>query len=336
MRGADEFTQPVARAADDTRVTVARQVFPNRIISLVRRTTQGGFLTRPSKAVNEILEYCLAEAAARYEVQLLGWTGMSNHVHLLILDKLGNYPEFIAHLNKMTAKALNRLWGRWENLWSTEQPSVVHCATRDDAFAQLVYILANSINADAVDRVTDWPGICSYGQTMTLKSRVVVRPNCFFKKKSKRMPPTAVLEVKRIPGFEHLSDEQYSARIARAVRLAEHFARARRAREGTRVWGRKAVLAAKPTDSPATVRLRTRGEIRPTLACKSKDLRMALLGALLAFREAYRDAWDRYRGGATDVVFPVGTFRMRKYLERCAIERLSSHPPPALATTVSG
>lgn len=336
MRGAVEFTQPTARAADDTRVTVARPVFPNRVISIVRRTTQGGFLTRPSKMVNEILEYCLAEAAARYEIELLGWTAMSNHVHALILDKLGNYPEFLAHLNKMTAKALNCHWGRWQNLWSTEQPSVVHCATPEDAFAQLVYILVNSITADAVDRVTDWPGICSYGQTMSFSSRVVVRPNCFFKKKSKRMPPTAVLEVKRIPGLERLSDEQYSARIARAVRLAERFARARRARDGIRVMGRKAVLAAKPTDSPATIRLRTRGEIRPTLACKAKDLRIALLGALLAFREAYRDAWDRYRGGAADVVFPTGSYRMKKYLERCAIERPSSHPPPALAATASG
>lgn len=335
MRRAVEFTQPLARAADDTRVTVARQVFANRILSLVRRTTQGGFLTRPSKTVNAILEYCLAEAAARYQIDLLGWTGMSNHVHVLILDRLGNYPEFIAHLNKMTAKALNRHWGRWENLWATEQPSVVHCATPDDAFAQLVYILANCVNADAVDRVTDWPGTCSFGQTMTFKPKVVVRPECFFKKKSKRMPPTAVLEVKRIPGFERLSDEQYSARIARAVRLAENLARGRRAHDGARVQGRKAVLAAKPTDSPSTVHLRARGEIRPTLACKRKDLRAALLDALLAFREAYRDAWERYRGGATDVVFPTGTYRMKRYLERCAVERPSTHPPP-LASHASG
>ncbi|MBK6696369.1 MAG: hypothetical protein IPG50_29885 [Myxococcales bacterium] len=34
-------------------------------------------------------------------------------------DNLGNYPEFFAHFHKMTAKALNAYWGRWENLWAT-------------------------------------------------------------------------------------------------------------------------------------------------------------------------------------------------------------------------
>src|ERR1700730_6303517 len=97
-----------------------------RVYLLSRRCTQRQFLLRPSAEVEHIYLYCLGEAAARYRVTVYAWIAMSNHQHLIVRDNEGNLPEFIGHLNKMLAKALNARLGRWENFWAAEQPSAVH------------------------------------------------------------------------------------------------------------------------------------------------------------------------------------------------------------------
>lgn len=279
-----------------------------------RRCTQRQFLMRPDKHVEQIFLYCLGEAAERFDVTLHAWVAMSNHQHLIIRDNKGNYPAFLAHLNKMLAKALNAHWGRWENLWATEQPNAVLLVDARDRFDKLIYLLANPVSAHLVERVTDWPGATSLAQVLSGRPITLKRPRGFFSEDGP-MPEEVTLRAERPAGYEHLTPAAWSKQVLDALAEAEHAARAERREKKIGVLGRKAVLRARHTDSPSTVE--PRGGLRPNVACKDRERRIAALQALRAFRDAYRDAFARWVMRAKGVVFPEGTYRLRLFGVSC-------------------
>jgi hypothetical protein len=302
-------------------MTAPRQILPGRTYLISRRATQRQFLLRPDPRVTQIFLYCLGEAALRYGVSLHGWIALSNHEHLVVRDNHGELPEFLAHLHKMIAKALNAHWGRWENLWAAEPTCAVHLVEADDRFDKLVYLLANPIADHLVERVADWPGACSLPQHLSGMPKTVKRPRGFFREDGP-MPEEVTLRADKLDGFEQLSDEAWAAKIAAAVRGKEREARDERARNGGRVVGRKAVLRAAHTDRPSTVE--PRRVLRPHVACRDKQRRMDALRTLRAFRAAYREARRRLIAGDRQVLFPMGTYRLRLSGACCA-----SVPPPA-------
>lgn len=295
-------------------MTAPRQVIRSRTYLMTRRCTQRQFLLRPDPRVDQIYRYCLAEAVARYRMTLHAFLAMSNHQHLIVRDNEGNFPAFLAHLNKMIAKALNAHWGRWENLWATEQPNAVHLVDAEARFDKLVYLLANPVADFLVERVSDWPGASSLRQHLSGRTEVVKRPAGYFRDEGP-MPELVTLRLERLDGFEHLSAEEWSAKIAHAVRVEEENARAERIRKKVRVLGRKAVLRAAHTDRPRTVE--PRRALRPSVACRDADRRVRALQALLAFRVAHRAAIRRRMAGDAAVEFPLGTYRARLFGARC-------------------
>ena len=59
-------------------MTAPRRILPGRTYMVTRRTTQRLFLLRPDEDLLRIFAYCLAEAATRYDMQLIAWCVMSN------------------------------------------------------------------------------------------------------------------------------------------------------------------------------------------------------------------------------------------------------------------
>ena len=106
-------------------MSTPREVLPDRTYMITRRCTQRQFLMRPDRETNNAFIYCLAEAAARYRIEIIFTVAMSNHHHTGFHDPEGNYPAFLEHFHKFFAKCQNALRGRWENFWSSEQTSVV-------------------------------------------------------------------------------------------------------------------------------------------------------------------------------------------------------------------
>ena len=287
-------------------MTQPRQVVPGRTYLTSRRCTQRQHLLRPDERVEQIYLYCLAEACQRYNITLHGFIAMSNHQHLLVRDNLGNYPEFFAHFHKMTAKALNARWGRWENLWATEQPNAVYLVEAQDRFDKLIYLLSNPVADHLVERLVDWPGASSFGQHLRGTTRTIKRPRGFFREDGP-MPKEVTLRIEPVDGFEDLAAKEWADKVAAAVRAQEDAAKAHRAKTGRRVLGRKAVLRAAPTSRPRTVE--PRRNLRPHLACRNDERRSHELQALRGFRIAHRDARLLWIAGDRRTVFPEGTYR---------------------------
>ena len=303
-------------------MTIPRQVVAGRTYLISRRCTQRQLLLRPDARVEQIYLYCLGEAVERYGITLHGFIAMSNHTHVVVRDNRANFPEFLCHLHKMVAKAMNALRGRWENFWATEQPNAVYLVGPDDRFDKLVYLLANPVADHLVERVSDWPGACSLALHLSGRTKTVKRPRGFFRDDSTVMAAEVTLRIERPEGFESLSDDEWTAKLHDAVRREEESARQERSARGGRVLGRKAILRAEPTDAPRTVE--PRRELRPCLACRDRARRIQELSALVAFRTQRYAALVRFLANERDVVFPHGTYRVRGVFR-------AAPPPPELA-----
>lgn len=331
MRSAD-FTQLLLGAADEEgNMTAPRKVLPKLFWFLTRRCTQRLFLLKPGKYVNRVLLYLLAESAKRFDITVYAFTAMSNHIHMVVRDNEGNLPEFLAHFYKLVAKVLNVHWKRTENLWSNEQASAVRLVQHNDVFDKILYTLVNPVVDHLVEYAGHWPGITSYGHMRRGKPIKAERPRGFFRTDGP-MRDEYVLTLARPPGFEDLTQKEWAAQLAGAVRAVEDAAReARNNSESLRrkFVGRKRVRAAKHTDS--SKRIEPRRELRPTVACLNRERRILELEAIMRFQHAHHYARIDWSAGNRSVVFPSGTYKMKSFGVLVASEPAATCSPASAA-----
>jgi len=230
---------------------------------------------------------------------------MSNHFHLVVTDPKGELPAFEQQLASLVARALNAFYGRWESFWAPASYSAVRLVDREDVVEKAAYTLANPVAAGLVRRGKEWPGLWSAPERVGARPERVRRPKVFFSPTG-QLPEAAELELVAPPGFEV---EEF--RRALGERLEEHEKKARAAHEseGREVLGVRRVLAQKPTDRPGGSE--PRRKLNPRVAALDKWKRIEALGRLKEFVREYREALRRLWRGATDVVFPPGTYLLR-------------------------
>ena len=303
------------RAAEKGAVTLPREILPGRTYLVTRRCVQRQYLLRPDERTKAIFDYCLAEAAARYDIDLIAWCGMANHYHAVVHDRHGRLPSFLEQLHKMVARALNARWERHENLWSTDPTCVTYLPTPEAVFEKVVYVLANPLNDHLIDRLVDWPGSLSL-QHLDGQRTTHARPIGFFRA-SGPMPARVELSAAQPVGSQAIETaSQWAARVRAAVETVEREQRERRMRDGGRVFGRKTILALSPFDSPRTEG--EHGSVGPTIAGRDRENRNEQLANLKSFLEHYYRALRSFVAGCLDVEFPAGTYRLRRLGVRCA------------------
>jgi len=109
---------------------------------------------------------------------------------------VGNIPEFMAHLNKLVSKCVNVSVGRWENVFSVEQPSLVKCEQDQDVFDKIVYTMANQVSSIMVSHGHQWPGVRTNPTDLLAGEIEVPRPAVFFRSNGP-MPKVAKLKLTR-------------------------------------------------------------------------------------------------------------------------------------------
>ncbi|HEY0713449.1 MAG TPA: hypothetical protein VGF45_12300 [Polyangia bacterium] len=286
-----------------------RQVLAGTTYLVTRRCTQRQFLLRPDRDTNNAFVYCLAYAALKAQVDVIAFVANANHYHAVVVDKHGTIPKFLEIFHKLLAKHQNALRGRWENLWSTEQTSLVELVGPEDIFAKVIYTLTNPVKDHLVERAHHWPGASSLDATTHGKTFTARRPLKFFRNNGE-MPEQLELRCVRPPGFESLSPVNYHERIQHAVSEVEGSAAAERRISGRRILGRRAVLDQNPTDRPQSKE--PRRQLDPRVGARERWPRIEALQRLKIFRAAYaaaRDAWL----GDPKTIFPPGTWWLRRF-----------------------
>lgn len=274
---------------------------------VTRRCPQRQFLLRPDRETNNAFVYCLAVAAQRYEIDVLGFIQMSNHLHDAIFDRHGNAPAFYEHFHKLLAKCLNVLRGRWENFFASEQACVVRLESRADVIDKLVYIATNPVKAGLVEHVDEWPGASGYRAMLTGEPLRATRPKYFFAEDG-TMPSEVTLYL-TIPA--ELGDrDELLGEVRSRVAAVEHEERRKRAETGRPVMGRYAVLRQSWRESP--VSRVPRRNLRPRIAARSLWARLEAIQRNDEFMVVHRRARLALLAG-TPIPFPPGTYWWRRF-----------------------
>ncbi|HWU87614.1 MAG TPA: hypothetical protein VN253_10090 [Kofleriaceae bacterium] len=288
-------------------MTLPREIIPGRFYMVTRRCTQRQLLLRPDAATNNAFLYCLAEAAQRFDIDVLLPCAMSNHHHTVVFDRHGTLPAFTEHFHKLLAKCQNALRGRWENLWSCEQVCVVRLVDPEDVLRKLVYVATNPVKDHLVERVRHWPGVNGLTALLAQRPLHATRPRHFFRPDGS-MPAAITLHLVLPPELGNL--DRFRAELRHQVEYAAAAAAAERRQTGAGVLGRRAVLRQSWQASPTG--REPRRQLRPQVAARSSWSRIEALLRNREFLLAYREARDRWLAG-TWISFPVGTYWLRRF-----------------------
>jgi REP element-mobilizing transposase RayT len=288
-------------------MSLPRQVIPGSFYMITRRCTQRQFLMRPDPVTNATFNYCLAEAAQRFRIEVILPSALSNHHHTTVFDRYGSIIEFTEQFHKMFAKAQNAHRGRWENLWSSEPPCIVRLVDRNDVIDKLVYGATNPVKDGLVERVHHWPGVNGLAALLTGRALEAKRPRQFFRRHGP-MPASVRLELVIPP---ELGDPDEVRRELRARVAAEERRLAdERMRHGKRVLGRRAVMRQSWRGDPGSHE--PRRTLRPRIAARSIWSRVEALRRDREFLSAYREARKLWLAGDPSP-FPIGTYWLRRF-----------------------
>jgi hypothetical protein len=218
------------------------------------------------------------------------------------------------------AKAQNCLRGRWENLWSSEEPCNVEVLMLEDLLDKLVYVATNPVKDGLVEKVHHWPGPAFVAALLHGKTMRAHRPGHFFSDDGP-MPETIELEL-GLP--DQIADKQSLLEaLQRRISDVEYACARERQATGRRVVGRRGVRRQSWRDSPSSREPR-RG-LRPRVASRTMWVRIAALQRNKEWEANYRSARALMLAGF-DVEFPHGTYWLRRF----ANVRVA--PPPLPAT----
>jgi putative transposase len=290
-------------------MSFARQIIPGRTYLVTRRCTQRQFLLRPDDETNNAFLYCFAYAAIASGIETVAFVANSNHYHAVVIDRRGVIPQFLERFHKLLAKHQNALRGRWENLWASEQTSLVELVGPEDVLAKVVYTLTNPVKDHLVEKAHHWPGAISLAATLRQKTLRAHRPHRFFRPDG-NMPEGVALRCVQAPGYEHLDSDQYRELLVHQIHQTEQAAAAERQTTGRRLLGRKAVLAQHPEDRPAS--RESRRTLNPHVAARDKLPRLKAIQRLKEFREIYAARRDGWLAGEP-VAFPAGTWWLKRF-----------------------
>jgi putative transposase len=297
-------------------MTAPRPVFPGSFLTIQRRCTQRQFLLRPDDETNNAFTYVLAEAAQRFDINIILTQMVSNHHHTKVYDRHGNHVEFREHFHKLMAKSQNALRGRWENMWSTEEPCIVEAIAAEDLLRQLVYVATNPVQDGLVEKVHHWPGPKFVQALLSGRPMKAKRPRHFFRDDG---PMPEEIELKLGLPDDFPEKEAFLAELERRIAEVEEQCARERQQSGRRVVGRRAILRQSWRDTPTT--REPRRNLRPRVAAKDKADRIAALLRNKQWQAEYRSARLRWLAGF-DVEFPYGTYWL------CRFAKVKAKPPP--------
>src|SRR6185295_9261902 len=148
------------------------------------------------------------------------------------------------------------------------------------------------------------------------------RPKHFFREEGV-MPETVELSFARPREYDHLSAREFGALVTDRIRQVEESTAVERRRTGTTVVGRKAILCQAWRDRPVSREPR-RGLV-PRIAARNKWSRIEALRRNRSFVDAYIAARARFIDGMRDVLFPAGTYWLRRFARALCVP----HPSPS-------
>ncbi len=297
-------------------MTRPRMIEPDTYHHIVRRCVGRQFLLLPDAEVRNLVVYCFAVGSARFQVEVLRITVMSNHYHANVFDREGRLPEFLNWVHRTIALGLQRVRRIQGAIFEPSKSTGDQILASEEGFWKMMrYTHTNPTEAQLVKRPNDWPGTLTPAGTRQLDA---TRPSWMTDRCG---PERATLRI-HVP--DHFVAEQRGESKARREdryheMLRESDAEAtREARMRLRTQGRHRFVGAEqalnrsPKAAPCNVHRKPSRS--PRFVAVVAVAFEAIRTKLRAFQQAYREALSRFHAGERNVPFPDGTWRMRRLL----------------------
>ena len=292
----------MARSTDDTFMSLPRCVLKGTTYLVTRRCLGRRFLLRPDPALRSLFRYCLARAVEEHGIELHAVSVMSNHYHLVLTDQRGVLPDFMRTLNRGVAMGVKRLRDWDEVVWEPNVPySAVALEGPQEVLDKVAYTLLNPVSAGLVRRPEHFPGLVSTLERLRKGKLEAERPTVWFKKTA---PKRATLRFCAPASFPDRTAYLDALKTLLQCRLRTLWVDHRR--RGLGYVGASAVIRTPATARPKT--RKTRFGRSPTFSALTRARWTRALERLRSFRRAYRAAYETWRSGERDVVFPRGSW----------------------------
>jgi REP element-mobilizing transposase RayT len=278
------------------------------------RTVQSRLLLTPRAYVREIVIGVLARAKRLYPVQLIAFSFVSNHFHLLLqVEDAARMAEFMQYLNSNLAREVGRLADWKEKFWGRRYQHIVISDEEEAQVARLKYVLAHGAKEGLVGSPREWPGAHAVNALLTgdpLEGIWHDRTQEYrYRLRGKEPEPgqfatVEILTLDPLPCWKHLPPEEYRRRIADLVAEIEEEARVAREAKGVEPLGADAIRRQQPHTRPN----RTKKSPAPLFHTASKRAYLELREAYSRFVAAFRDAAEKLKAGDRLVAVPEGSF----------------------------
>lgn len=136
-----------------------RDIRMGKVYLVSRRCTRRQFLLSPnSTVVEQLFWYWLGYAALLTGVQVSAVCVMSDHYHLVIVDRFGRLSDFLHALDRNLACALSVFRGWSHEVFDKSQASAVELVSAEAIIKALSYTTGNGSTSFAVRYSEQWPG----------------------------------------------------------------------------------------------------------------------------------------------------------------------------------
>ena len=297
----------------------SRQYLPGSTYTYTRRTCLGTCRFVPEPLINAVFFFAVAIAAFMTNVSIHAFVVMPNHIHMVLTDnaETARLPDFLRIFHSLVARALIRIQEEPGPVWDSRGPDIKRIEGPETILRKIVYVLANPAAAHLCRDPERWYGAISPIAAMGGEPIDCPRPRRFAAKVT-AMAKSHRLRLTIPAAFGDISAEDYQALVRRRLQARVADITERRRRRGGRILARSIVekrdIFARPTEHPSTKRRDQTGRrsLFRHLECDA-ELYEELALALIGFRRAYREAYDRWRSGEHDVEFPCGTWAVGRY-----------------------
>lgn len=153
-----------------------RSFYPKDTVLFISSSTEEGLPFIPNQIINPILQGFIARAQDLYGQQICHFVMMSNHFHLILkVTNPDHVSSFIGYIKSNSAKAFNHLLGvDKKTIWCEGFDSPI-ILDSEKTIEKIVYTYANPSKARLVDKIEQYPGICSWNAFTKGKTTKKVR-----------------------------------------------------------------------------------------------------------------------------------------------------------------
>ncbi|HTG35666.1 MAG TPA: transposase [Thermoanaerobaculia bacterium] len=130
------------------------------LVEVTCRTLQGRLLLRPSPELNDIAAGVLGRAQRLYPVDIVAFSLMSTHYHLIVrAENAKRLARFAGYFNSNLAREVSRLTGWTGKIWDRRYQAILISGEEEAQVARFRYVLSHGVKEQLVANLLEWPGL---------------------------------------------------------------------------------------------------------------------------------------------------------------------------------